>query len=128
MKSLLLFALFAALCLVPLTVAAHAPVVSGEEAACGQINLQLGWDGHLGPPWTWHIKTTGTVGPYIIFYGPNHGTGTYKGCPFETSGEIQFPPLVGDINTTFQTPGFDDIDGYWQVLSANQTSNTVHIF
>lgn len=124
MTKLLAALLFASLILVPTKAA---PLKPDESASCGAISLSLIYVAlPPPPPFTFRITINGAVGPYMLYFGGHPGTGIYKGCPFGTSGEVQIGPLTGDINTTFQTDSYFDMVGYWQCLSATQTSNVVH--
>ena len=102
-------------------------VVPPEQAACEAIDLGLIYVGSPPPPpFTFRITITGATGQYLLYFGGHTSTATYKGCPFETSGEFQFGPFTVDINETFETDSYFDMVGWWKVISATQTSNVVH--
>lgn len=114
------------LCLVPHSAAAPKP---DADAACGAISLTLALVGQTPPPvqYTFHIAMNGATGPYLLYYSFLHGAGTYKGCSLGTAMDSQFGPFVGNIDTTFNVDSPADMAGWWQCLSATQTSNVVHL-
>lgn len=120
MKILLGLALVLSLCLVPTKAAPPKP---DQDALCNDILFDML---HLGG--SEHFTVLNPTGLWLILYGTTSDPhGHYKGCPLVPAVTAQFGPYSGNVLDSAVPGPESDFNGYWQIVSATQTSNPQHI-